>query len=269
MKLYFSALNRKHFDLLKVLNVSIDYLQSYFEFIGKENKIITIDQTVIDSYFLDSGAYTAFTRKKDIDINAFIEFIKLNIDQLDAYASLDDIADPQISIKNYEYMVDQKIMPLPTFHYGESVDVLEYYISKAEYIGLGGQVGMSTINQFHWLQNVFTRYPTTKFHGFGMTKIQFLKQFPWYSVDSTTYLDGSKYGLIMYDENLVSTKKLMHPEQSKIINDFCNTFKITIDQFLYLREAGYYRDVFNILQMLKFIEISKNSVKNINQGGLF
>ncbi len=42
--------------------------------------------------FLDSGAFTAWTKRVEIDIQKYIEFIKQNQDVLTVYANLDVIS---------------------------------------------------------------------------------------------------------------------------------------------------------------------------------
>ena len=46
-------------------------------------------------WFLDSGAFSAFTQGAEIDIQEYIEFIKEHKDYLEAYANLDVIGDAE------------------------------------------------------------------------------------------------------------------------------------------------------------------------------
>jgi len=52
------------------------------------------------SVFLDSGAFSSFTKKVDINIEQYIDFIKSNADLLDHYSVLDVIGDAKATLKN-------------------------------------------------------------------------------------------------------------------------------------------------------------------------
>jgi len=266
MNLYFSAVSKGHFELLSRLDVSINYLRSYFE-MKKTQDFISNDS--IDKYFLDSGAYSAKTLNKDIDINRYIEYIKKYGDNFEVFASLDVIGNAEDSVKNLIYFENNDLHPLPTFHYGSHEKYLDYYADRYDYIGLGGMAGQGTgINQLTpWFQKIFSKYQEKKFHGFGITNISLLKMFPWHSVDSTTYLNGSRYGHIIHDSKQIHHSQLNGIDQWDELNKYVEKIGITLDEFKY--EDSIARDVFNIVQMKKFDEISKDSVKNINQLSVF
>ena len=168
-------------------------------------------------FFLDSGAYSAWTRGTKIDLDEYLEFIYANLDQIDVYASLDvipgkpgQVATPaerdeaaEASWSNYIYMVDQGFDPLPVYHYGEDLRFLERMLDfGCHYIGIGGLVGVRAGPRQLWLDRIFDRLtddkgmPIVKTHGFGMTSIPLIFRYPWYSVDSTTWLKMSAYGAV-------------------------------------------------------------------------
>jgi hypothetical protein len=68
------------------------------------------------------------------------------------------------------------------------------------YIGLGGLVGIPGPLRRVWLDRVFTLItdeagkPLVKTHGFGMTSIPLIFRYPWYSVDSTSWIKVSQFG---------------------------------------------------------------------------
>ena len=86
-------------------------------------------------------------------------------------------------------MERQGCSPIPCFHYGEDKKYLEYYINKGyNLISLGGMVGKPTKLLRGWLDNIFQKYPNQKFHGFGLTRIKLIERYPWYSVDSSSWI---------------------------------------------------------------------------------
>lgn len=169
-------------------------------------------------FFLDSGAFTAWSRGAEIDLDEYCEFIRHNIEYLDVYANLDFIpgvkgraATPAEreeaaarSWDNYLYMRDAGLSPLPVYHYGEDPKWLEKMLAYGcDYIALGGSVGISRQLRQLWFDRVFSNYltdangyPLVKVHGFGMTSIPHIFRYPWYSVDSTSWLQVTMNGAV-------------------------------------------------------------------------
>jgi hypothetical protein len=99
------------------------------------------------------------------------------------------------------------VQPLPCFHYGEDERYLEHYIANYEYITLGGMVPISKEQLRHWLDRIWSRYltdkdglPVRKVHGFGLTRLGLLKRYPWYSIDSSSWVQAASTGAIMIPE---------------------------------------------------------------------
>ena len=118
-----------------------------------------------------------------------------------------------------------------------------------------------------WFQKIFSKYTEKKFHGFGITNIFLIKMFPWHSVDSTTYLNGSKYGHIIHDNKQVHHSQLNSIDQWEELKMYLNEIEITLNEFKYKDSVA--RDVFNIIQMKKFEHINAVSIKNTNQLSMF
>jgi hypothetical protein len=127
------------------------------------------------SFFLDSGAFSAWSKGIKINIQDYIKFIKDNKDYIDIYAILDDIKDPKITLQNQKIMEESGLNPLPCYHYGEDIKYLKYYIENYDYIAIGGMVPISNKDLIIWLDNIFSKYicdfngyPKIKIHGFGL-----------------------------------------------------------------------------------------------------
>ena len=164
--------------------------------------------------FLDSGAFSAWSKGIEIDIQKYIEFIKQNQDVITVYANLDVISRDRFSmgtkesaektLRNQKIMEEAGLSPLPVFHIGEPFEYLEYYINHYDYIGLGGMVGKSKQTLDTWLDVVFGQYicdergyPKVKVHGFGLTSVQLMVKYPWYSADSSTWMKEAIMGKVM------------------------------------------------------------------------
>jgi len=150
----------------------------------------------------------------EIDIQKYIEFIKQNQDVITVYTNLDVISKDRFSmgtkesaektLRNQKIMEEAGLSPLPVFHIGEPFEYLEYYINHYDYIGLGGMVGKSKQTLSPWLDVVFGQYicdergyPKVKVHGFGLTSVLLMVKYPWYSVDSSTWMKEAIIGRVM------------------------------------------------------------------------
>jgi hypothetical protein len=97
------------------------------------------------------------------------------------------------------------VRPLPCFHYGEDERYLEYYVANYPYITIGGMVPISTPQLFHWLDRIWNKYlcdgsgrARLKVHGFGLTSVPLMQEYPWYSVDSSSWVQIGAHGNILY-----------------------------------------------------------------------
>jgi hypothetical protein len=150
--------------------------------------------------FLDSGAFTAFTKQVDIDIDEYIDFIKRTKKVWDTYAVLDVIGDYKATEKNQKYMESKGLKPLPTFHYGSPLEELKRLVKEYDYIALGGLVPLALHRKKlqNWLDRCFSIIKTDcKIHGFGVNSIWAWERYPFYSVDATSWNQGMKFGRVI------------------------------------------------------------------------
>jgi hypothetical protein len=120
---------------------------------------------------------------------------------------LDGIGDPLKTYQNQKRMESYGIHALPCFHYGEDERYLEYYIANYPYITLGGMVPITTDQLILWLDRIWGKYltnkdgsPKLKVHGFGLTRMSLMSRYPWYSIDSSSWVQSARTGAIMIPE---------------------------------------------------------------------
>jgi hypothetical protein len=178
------------------------YLESY-HYVHKDTYVRRIREDGA-RVFLDSGAFSAFTQGVEIDIGAYCDYIHANGDIIEVASVLDAIGDPEGTWRNQCEMERRGVKPLPCFHYGEPESLLEHYIANYDYITLGGMVPISTPQLKLWLDRLFERHicdangvPRTKVHGFGLTSLPLMERYPWYSVDSSTWIQWASRGMIL------------------------------------------------------------------------
>ena len=168
---------------------------------------------------LDSGAFSAWTRKTPLDIDKYILFIKEHIDIIDTAVAIDVIpGEPNKKLTfqdrkdaakqswlNYKYMLkkgipNEKLMPV--FHQGEDPNWLVKMMKLCSYIGISPANDKTPEQRKQWMNSVVKpllfpdNVPLRKFHGFGVTTLSLVNEFPWFSVDSATWLRGAINGYI-------------------------------------------------------------------------
>lgn len=171
--------------------------------------------------FLDSGAFSAFTKGVEIDLPAYCDFIKANTDIIENVdgallaSVLDGIGDPQKTYENQQRMERLGVRPLPCFHYGEDPRYLDYYIANYDYITIGGMVPIAKPQLFIWLDRIWEKHlcdsagrPKVRVHGFGLTRIDMMRRYPWFSVDSSSWVQIARVGgMQLLDGGFVSVSE--------------------------------------------------------------
>lgn len=208
MKIYLagtSVSNPNKEKVLQHLFAKGNKLHSYYHVInGFERKWYMVNKRNGVDLFLDSGAFSAWTKKIDIDVYKYIHFIERNKNKLTAYANLDVINNAENTYKNQKIMEAAKLSPIPVFHYSEDFNWLQKYLDEDyKYIALGGLVGISTLQIKKFLDTCFSKFlcdinglPKVKVHAFGLTNFKLLFRYPWYSVDSTSWVVTGRLGSI-------------------------------------------------------------------------
>ena len=155
--------------------------------------------------FLDSGAFSIADYCDYIQRNADI----IRVEDGSVMASvLDGIGDPLQTYRNQLEMEARGVRPLPCFHFGEDERYLEHYIQNYDYITIGGMVGRPVPQLITWLDRIWNKHmvdgsgrPRIKIHAFGITSIRIMESYPWYSCDSSSWVQTAAFGNIMMPES--------------------------------------------------------------------
>lgn len=160
--------------------------------------------------FVDSGAFSAMTCGIDVDLQSYIKWLKDNESVITIYANLDTVGDAQKTYDTQKEMERAGLKPLPVFHTGEPMEWLQRYIDEGyTYICLGGMVPYASDRKklIKWIGMCFDLVEKSgkdvKFHAFGMTNFEFMKAYPWASVDSSTWSTSFRFGQVhLFDDKL-------------------------------------------------------------------
>lgn len=254
--------------------------------------------------FIDSGAYSAWSKGKPINVDDYIKFINENIDKFTLFASVDNIPgelrrtptlqekkdSPVLSWENYLYMREQvkdKDKLLPVFHIGEDFKHLQNMLDATfsgqhiPYIGLGGTVGLACTVKEDWYKQCFkiiqqSSNPNVKVHAFGMTNLEILENYPFESADSTTWLMAAingelctKYGRICVSQQVQHKpshyNKLPQLVQQQI-NEQCVLYGTSIEQCMEDQDS---RQLYNINYFKDWADNYKYKGNNRYQKRLF
>lgn len=197
---------------------------------AKKKRVLSEEQKKerIRSLFLDSGAHSLFSKhilnvqgdktsgwdygwyktkefKKYVD--DYATFVKENLDYLDYYVNVDVIFNPGLTWKVQQYIEKEHgLKPVPVIHYGTPIKWIEHYLNHGyEFLGIGG-LGQTVRKEQYvaWADQVFNflcdnpeRLPVARTHGFAMTSFELLKMYPWWSVDSATWVKAGGFGMVL------------------------------------------------------------------------
>lgn len=153
---------------------------------------------------LDSGAYSAWTKGRKINIDEYAQFIKDNENTFDFCINLDVIGEAKGSYENWKYLRSLGVNVLPVYHIGTDEMWLKKYLKQTDYVCLGAIASLSSAQRMQSLTRIWQNYltdpvsqlPIVKVHGLGVTAISIMLRYPWYSVDSITPVIGAAYGRI-------------------------------------------------------------------------
>lgn len=153
-----------------------------------------------ENYLLDSGGFSARKHGLDIDVRDFAKYIN---DYGVKVAFNLDVKDNNKSLENQKFLEQNtKAYIIPVFHPTEWMDkkwdgLLDYYIENYPYIacgGIAGREGKAKENTPRLFNYVFSRTRgKTRVHGLGVTNESYLKNYPFFSVDSTSWLSPALF----------------------------------------------------------------------------
>jgi len=172
-------------------------------------KTVELDTFLDESFdtlpelFYDSGAFSAFTKGVPIKVEEYAEWLHRWKHFAITYANLDVIKDWRGTVNNLKRLQDLGLNPLPVYHGGSPTEILEELCEQYNYIAVGGITGARPRSNdlMRNLSAIFRQINgRVSVHGFGALDMKMQKSFQWYSADSTTWLNGHRYGKIrMFD----------------------------------------------------------------------
>lgn len=169
MKVYFVTVGlREEIEVIRKVRPP-RLLCSYWYFKNKPMAEFCEDLGYRPEILLDSGAYSAFTKGKNVNVLDYIQYIKDNQDHITRYISLDVIGNQKATLLLWWLMQDMDLQPVPVVHYGDAMCTLDYYLEKgARLVALGGTVPLHDKRVVAaWCVGVKQRCPDADLHLLG------------------------------------------------------------------------------------------------------
>lgn len=149
---------------------------------------------------VDSGAFTTEASGKQMNHDAYLEWLAANRDAVTFALSYDVIGDHKASRVNHEKAEDEVgdlIKMVPTFHLGSPLDEMERLCKAYDFVSVGGAVPYALqVRQLLAAVGTIHRIAAehgTKLHGLGMTGNRVMHAFPWWSVDSSRWTSCARF----------------------------------------------------------------------------
>ena len=169
MKVYFVTVGLRE-EIEVIRKVSPPHLLcSYWYFKNKPLADFCKELGYRPEILLDSGAYSAFTKGRSVNLFDYMKYIEGNAEYISRYIALDVIGDNFATKAYYCIMRNKGFTPIPVFHYGDDMRVLAYYsLDGAKTVALGGTVPIRDKKVVaEWCSEVKRLYPDTELHLLG------------------------------------------------------------------------------------------------------
>lgn len=227
MNLFFSGglLDRTEYDPRLPRGMRYRLVSCHGAYVGPGKKVLNamIDVGEPFELMLDSGAFTAWSKGHEVELEDLIEIYD---SMLDAYGdkaaatwliSLDKIPGEKgrtaseeeileaIRISDENFTVLQKRygdIVLPVFHQNESTARLHEVAAMSSYICVSPRNDLAEPSRRAWSKEVHALIPGKRTHGLAATGYAMMSQVPWGSVDSATWVLLAANGAVLFGPTL-------------------------------------------------------------------
>ena len=250
MRLVFACSpNQKWINILKSCDVR--HILISYHFIKNVDRLIEMlgDYTP-DSFILDSGAFSVWSRGGTVDIVDYIRFakelqsrldprIELNVVNLDVLpGKFGEIPTQeqreQSAIQGWQNMLRleaEGLKVIHVYHQHEGIEWLDKIREHLPYIGISPANDCSMKQKLNFMDSCYSRIrDTVKTHGFAVTSSSQLYRYPLFSADSSSWTVAARYGRIplFYDD--LSIKSLEYKNKEDVIKHWDYISHIGIDK---------------------------------------
>lgn len=195
----------------------------YFKF---ARKMIAVAGSLGVEYewMFDSGAFTAWSKGRRVELDELVRSYRamledvakvggkgqcwlINLDVIPGSkgrtADTTEVAKAiEDSDKNFHRLVAEfGPIVLPVYHQNEDEERLYDVVELAKYICVSPRNDMHETARKKWSAEVHDKIPGVKTHGLAVTGFEHMRDVPWWSSDSATWIMLAVYGCTMYPRN--------------------------------------------------------------------
>lgn len=136
---------------------------------------------------IDSGAFTAFTRGRPVDLEEYARYLKRWEGQYNYAMTLDVIGDGAATERNLQLLLDKGLPVIPVYTAFAPISELESLAQRFDYIAYGGLVGVPKPIQMRALKVVtdIAAQENCRVHALGQASARTFRQTVAYSGDSS------------------------------------------------------------------------------------
>lgn len=241
MNLYFAA-SPANIHVRVLESAGAKNLLFSFAFIKNPKKLVQL----LGSYkparvILDSGAFSVWSKGETIDIEEYAKFcvefqslldpsIELNIVNLDVLpgewgrvpSAIEIAVSAEKGWQNMLFLEAKGLKVIHIFHQHEDFAILEKLKKHSNYIGISPANDVSQKEKINWMKKVFgslkddIKDNKLKTHGFAVTSDSAMFGYPYYSVDSSSWVMGARYGRISVFTDRMKMKSVSYKNKDDI-----------------------------------------------------
>lgn len=233
MKVCLAATSDKKFCLQEIKQIK--YILESFYYI-QEWQIPIIKNA--DLFLLDSGAFTFMNNfKGEVNwmeyIDKYADFIIKN--NIEYFFELDiDAVVGYENVKKYTKYLENKVgrKCIPVWHKNRGLEEWKRITKEYDYVAIGGivikEIKQKDYKFFKPLIDIANKNKC-KVHGLGFTSLKGLEKYKFYSVDSTSWKSGGRFGQIY----LFNGKSLVQKSfNNKRITDYKEADKFNLKEWI-------------------------------------
>lgn len=270
--------NDRYFSIVNGANIET-MLMSYLYLRRKGKKFLAerIAENPNVKFLIDSGAHTFLTndeyKDKPIEywedyLEKYTKFLRENKDHIFAGVELDitsivgqDKVD-EWREKYFEPLEKEGVLVCYVWHLVDGEKKWEEMCRKYDYVGFSTEVVEQMSHaQITKMFNIAKKY-NARVHGFAITSLEYMTKFPFYTIDSTTWLVGTQFGEVNYFDGR-RMKRLKKDEWKRTYKN--KLIKLGADWDLASREDPY--ELIRI-NLLVFKEVEKY-VRRVNRTRMY
>lgn len=163
------------------------------------------------------------TKFRDQTVEAYIKFCLNHAKDWDVYVNFDYTSDSEEVYRMQKLIESKGLAPIPVYH-GQpgTLDYFHRYVDEgAKLIGLGSG-GVEHRFEYEGKRRYFdiifnlAEKHGVRLHGFAITSLSLMFQYPFYSVDSTTWAKNAGYGKLLFPSEESNTILPVHVSERSV-----------------------------------------------------